>query len=233
MSEKSQLNANLGSVKTKGREFDPPCTHQYSQGLNRSNPPNTRHTGENWSPVAKKSQKRHLLEPPMEVPLTKGKVALVSPCDYARVNQYKWRAKKDGNVWYAFRDIPPNLSSTGRKKQQAMHRFILGPKPNELVDHENSDGLTNTRGNIRIATHAQNARNVRKPKHGVTSRYKGVSWHRTAKKYQATIRVKSKNIYLGLFDSDFLAAKRYDFAAKEYHGAFARLNFPISRGAAA
>ena len=42
----------------------------------------------------------------------------------------------------------------------------------------------------------------------------------------ARIGYDSKYIHLGVFTDPVKAAKAYDRAARRYHGAFARLNFP-------
>ena len=46
------------------------------------------------------------------------------------------------------------------------------------------------------------------------------------KMWKATITVKHKTIYLGLFDNKLDAALAYDIAARKYFGEFAKLNFP-------
>jgi hypothetical protein len=159
------------------------------------------------------------------IPLSRGLFAYVSAEDFERVNQFKWFARWENRTFYALRDLPRLPGQRFRSKEK-MHRFILGAKPGELVDHQDGDGLNNTRGNIRLATTGENNRNIRKPAHGLTSQYKGVSWHPKAKKYQATIRFERENYYLGLFLDPADAAWAYDRAARRLHGAFACCNFP-------
>ena len=43
-----------------------------------------------------------------------------------------------------------------------MHRLIMQPSPDMVVDHINGDGLDNKRENLRIVTHGQNIRNSSK-----------------------------------------------------------------------
>lgn len=59
-----------------------------------------------------------------------------------------------------------------------------------------------------------------------TSRFRGVSRCTKDGRWQARIRVKAGVCYLGRFVSEVEAAKRYDGAAREHHGALAVLNFP-------
>ncbi len=110
-----------------------------------------------------------------------------------------------------------------------MHRVVLawklGHSNFEQCDHENHDGIDNEEENLRPVTHAQNAQN-RNKQIDTTSKYKGVSWYKRDEKWRAQIRVDGKEIHLGLFDCEIMAARAYDTAAKLYFGEFACLNFP-------
>lgn len=94
----------------------------------------------------------------------------------------------------------------------------------EFVDHLDRDPLNNQRDNLRLASRSQNGanRNIRK---NSLSGYKGVSWHKTAKKWTAKLTLNGKLIHLGYFDDPIDAAKAYDQAAREYFGEFAVTNF--------
>jgi hypothetical protein len=104
-----------------------------------------------------------------------------------------------------------------------MHRAILEGAPQ--VDHIDGDGLNNQRSNLRPATQAQNMANSRKYSTN-TSGFKGVGWHKAAKKWRADITFDYKTRYLGLFPTAEDAARAYDSAAKSLFGVFACLNFP-------
>lgn len=104
-----------------------------------------------------------------------------------------------------------------------LHRAIMKAKPHELVDHINHDKLDNRKRNLRIATKAQNSQNSLICINN-KSGYKGVSWHKVAKKWAVYITIKGKSTYLGLFTDKKQAAMAYNISASEHFGEFAKLN---------
>lgn len=155
-----------------------------------------------------------------EIPLSRGKVALVSDIDYERVSQYKWCA--DGNG-YVVRMESYYVEGKRRRRKVLLHRFILQAPQHLQVDHINHDILDNRRANIRLVTHQQNRANSR-PKHNSSSRFKGVHWHKRDKKWCVTIRVDGIKHYLGTFDCEIEAARAYDEHACRLFGPTAYLN---------
>jgi hypothetical protein len=91
-----------------------------------------------------------------EIPLTQGKVAVVSDADFDRLSCHRWHAVKAGKTFYAAR-----RPSTGIVY---MHRAVLGVEGGRYisaVDHINHDGLDNRRENLRHVSVAENARSHR------------------------------------------------------------------------
>lgn len=106
-----------------------------------------------------------------------------------------------------------------------LHRLIVsravGEIPKGMVtDHIDGDGLNNRRGNLRLATRAQNSANA--APRGGASKYRGV--FKGKGKWCAQIAKGGVRISLGSFDTEEEAAAAYDETAKSLHGQFARLN---------
>lgn len=111
------------------------------------------------------------------------------------------------------------------EKRHQAHRVLLGvTDPKILVDHRNGDGLDCRRGNMRLATYAQNCANSRVRATSMTG-FKGVrSDSRRPGLWRAAIG-KRPTKYLGWFKTPEDAARAYDKAARERWGEFALCNF--------
>ncbi len=105
------------------------------------------------------------------------------------------------------------------------HRVIwammTGAWPEADIDHINGDRSDNRPANLRPATRAQNAIN-RKVCSRNSSGFKGVSFHKTDKKWQARIRLGGVRHFLGYFDTPEDAHEAYTRASIEMHGEFRR-----------
>lgn len=154
----------------------------------------------------------------VEIPLTRGMVALVDDEDAERVGAVKWYANPDGEPpscrWYAIRD----RWEGGRRVRERLHRIILDAPAGALVDHVNGDGLDNRRANLRLCSGSQNGANKRCSVG--RSGFRGVYPARA--RWYASIQHRS----LGTFADPVDAARAYDAAAQAIYGPFARLNFP-------
>lgn len=155
-----------------------------------------------------------------------GRVARIDDGDYELVTRYRWRVIESREA-----DRPvkgPYAMATfyeaRRRVDILMHTLITGWP---MVDHANGNGLDNQRSNLRPTTTAQNNHNQR-PRFGTSSRYKGVTWHKRARKWQASIKVDDRSHYLGLFASEEEAAAAYAAAALKIQGEYAY----VARGAA-
>jgi hypothetical protein len=149
--------------------------------------------------------------------LTQGKFAIVDAKNYEWLNQWKWYANKAPNTFYAQRK-----SKDG--KVILMHREILNIPKGMQTDHRNHNGLDNRECNIRLCNNAENQYN-QATQLNRTSIYKGVTWHKRAKRWYSRIKQNGKEIHIGCFGNEFEATKAYDVKALELFGEFAYTNF--------
>ncbi|KKN12808.1 hypothetical protein LCGC14_1012820 [marine sediment metagenome] len=158
-----------------------------------------------------------------QIPLTQGQFALVDDADYDGLSKYKWFAHKQhtGN-FYALRHSP---RENNKDYSIQMHRQILGlgREDKHQTDHKNHNTLDNQRNNLRVCTQSQNQRN-RQSFRNSSSIYKGVSWRKDNKKWEAHIVIEGKKIHLGFFLLESKAALTYNNAAEKYFEEFACLN---------
>lgn len=154
----------------------------------------------------------------VQIPLTRGYIALVDPCD-ADLAELTWGSLVNPHNVYATRKI-----QIGDKKiSLLLHRYIMERiigRPltrYEFVDHINHVGLDCRRSNLRMATPSQNVANSR----GKPTKLKGVGFSPNGKRFSARIKVNYKSIHLGYFATAEAAHAAYVEAARKYFGEFA------------
>lgn len=81
---------------------------------------------------------------PIQIPLTKGLVALIDQVDFDLVNQYTWRAVKYHRSYYA----RGTLKANHKNRSCSMHRLISKTKAGDVCHHRNRDTLDNRRCNL-------------------------------------------------------------------------------------
>jgi hypothetical protein len=150
-----------------------------------------------------------------EIPLTKGKIALVDDDDY------EW-LMAEGPWYYHSKGYATNGNDV------LMHRLVLGLTAGDgkQADHINRNKLDNRRCNLRLCDNSQNHANTGLRRDN-TSGYTGVCFNRHVKKYQAAIQVNGLSIYLGVFADPIDAAMAHDKAARRLFGEFAVTNFEL------
>lgn len=78
--------------------------------------------------------------------------------------------------------------------------YVYGKSPDNVIDHIDGNGTNNKINNLRSVTIFENCKNLKKYSNN-SSGVTGVSWHKKSGKWSAQIRIKGRDIYLGLFDS--------------------------------
>lgn len=81
-----------------------------------------------------------------------------------------------------------------------LHRYLINPPDDLVVDHINRNPLDNRRRNLRAVTKGENNRNAGTPRTN-TSGFKWVSFQKDAGKYRGRFTYHGKKYSAGLFDS--------------------------------
>ena len=109
-----------------------------------------------------------------------------------------------------------NLSRGSLRKNVYVHKlvalqFIKDNTYNKtlVIDHIDNDKLNNKLYNLQIITIRQN---LSKDKKNKTSKYTGVSFYKSTKKWRASIGINSKNKNLGYFKCEISASLAYQKA---------------------
>lgn len=143
--------------------------------------------------------------------------------------EYQYLLQDSGKLWCVSNNKDKTMYRIWyRVEKKYLHRWIIGAKKGEIVDHINGNPLDNRKCNLRIATAGQNAWNSVGHKDKLFSKYKGVSFFRykqykRSKPWTAIIMFKGKS-YKKYFRTEIEAAEQYNKWALELFGEFAVLN---------
>jgi len=156
------------------------------------------------------------------IPLTQGKEARVSDCDYGYLRRWSWYYGQQNG--YAMR-------VSANRKCILMHRVVAARKGiigrTREIDHRNLNKLDNQRHNLRPATTSQNRAYCKRRKNN-TSGFKGVCEEKRWNRWRAYIKIDGKQRHLGTFPKThagkIAAARAYNKAARSLFKQFAYLN---------
>lgn len=117
----------------------------------------------------------------------------------------------------------------GSISNQYVHRlmgqaFIQGYNQGLMIDHINHDKTDNSISNLRVVTSAQNSANRQKQSQAASSIYKGVSYDKGKKKYNARITINGQRQHIGDYQSEEAAAWAWNQVAANALGEYAYLN---------
>jgi len=128
--------------------------------------------------------------------------------------------------WYAHAEHGGHYVYSREKPHQKLHRLLLDATPSQLVDHENRNGLDNTRSNLRLVTPAQNCHNSG-PRRRARSAYKGVWLHRPTGLFGGCVKGPDGHRHsIGYYRTEEEAARAHDALAKMFRHEYAFLNLP-------
>jgi AP2 domain len=159
---------------------------------------------------------------PRLIPIGTKNWALVDEEDYEQLKNRKWYLSSRNYAVTKFQSNGPWIM---------MHRLIMGlnGSPMPWLDHRNGNTLDNRRINLRVCDGVGNAANRKKmlqanPDRVTSSQYKGVTFKKSIKRWNARIGSDSARKSLGCYATEEEAARAYNEAAKILYGEFAQLN---------
>jgi hypothetical protein len=100
-------------------------------------------------------------------------------------------------------------------KNVQLHRWIMKPTADMVVDHINGDTMDNRRCNLRVCTRSQNMMNSRKQRWNVYP-------HAKTGKWKVLVRANGKLHYGGLFNDRRYAQVMADMMVIDLHGDYAK-----------
>lgn len=92
-----------------------------------------------------------------------------------------------------------SIKGTAYKAHRLIWKMIYGDDP-EVIDHINRNGLDNRLSNLRSVSIEINGKNRKKNKNNVTG-HTGIFFIQSRNKYQSTISINKKRLFLGNFNS--------------------------------
>lgn len=152
--------------------------------------------------------------------LTKGFEAIVDDEDFERFNRFSWHAVFSPSGWYARRAVrTKKLSAT-----YFLHREILAPSSELVVDHINRNTLDNRRENLRAVSPSLNRMNSVKA--STKAGFKGAHWDRTRGMWRADLALGGERHKGPRRGTEEEAARDYDDLVRRLVGENGRYNFP-------
>lgn len=140
---------------------------------------------------------------------------LIDEEDYDKIKNYSWYINTSGYV-----AITPAFRGKTDNKENLLHRYLISPGKENVVDHINHNRLDNRKHNLRICNTMQNNQNsiIRMNN---TSDIIGIWYDNKNEKWASEIRVNKKKIWLGRYHNKKDAIVARLKAEKEYFGEFA------------
>lgn len=130
-----------------------------------------------------------------------------------------WCGLSAGNKIYA--------RGRNKGKEIQMHKLLLLTDGNNVVDHRDGNGLNNTSSNLRVATRADNVRNVRSARSDSKTGIRGVQYLPKNNNYVAKIQIGSERVRLGIFADKYEAGRAYTKACLQHFGIYSVVRTPI------
>jgi hypothetical protein len=147
-----------------------------------------------------------------EVQSERGDITLISKEDLDFFFTKDWHIDKK----YLCCDIQANYI----KKRYYLHRLLMKPPDDMLVDHINRDRRDNRRANLRICSKMENTQN----RGGNYNKILPKGVRRRKAGWEVRVMLRGKMNQIGMFTDLNAAINAYNYFALKFHGEFACLN---------
>lgn len=150
-----------------------------------------------------------------QIKLNNGKFVIIDDEDFAYLSRFSWHFNVD--------EVCMTLTDRqGNQRHFEMHKFLIKHPPATRVYYKNRNPLDCRKNNLEAMSINYGVHKNRKAKtwggRKTSSRFKGVSFSKSANKWMAYISGEKDRKYLGLFNSELEAAKEYNKVALEIFG---------------
>ena len=151
----------------------------------------------------------------------KGYEGLYQVSDKGRVKSFHYKSPKILKDRYSRGYLVVYLGNKKDYEYKYIHVIVaehfLGHKPEgykRVVDHIDSNKTNNNVNNLQIVSHRQNL-SLGYKKKKTSSKYTGVCWDKSRKKWLSNIHINGKHIFLGRYKNEYEAHLAYQKALKE------------------
>jgi hypothetical protein len=151
--------------------------------------------------------------------------AIIDDQDYKEVSKHRWFLSISGySAVCCIKIGRPAIRRKGKSKTKtiSMHRFLMNPLKNEMVEHLNLNRIDNRRGNLNVCSYSDFCKKTRKRKK-IQGDFIGVV--KQGRRWGSYIDYNGKELFLGCFATPLQAAFAYDNKAQSFFGKCANLNF--------
>lgn len=136
--------------------------------------------------------------------------------DLPRIEQHSWRVTEGST---GRKRVVTSIRKKERVITLTLGAFLMKPaRGKQVYPRRFNDGLDYRKENLLVCTLSERQRLLPKKRASTTSRYRGVSYSSTEKRWRAGIEVEGSSINLGNFLSEEAAAEAYNKAAREHFG---------------
>ena len=137
--------------------------------------------------------------------------------DFDRISKHTWRIRRRDDTKKL--SIMTSVRTPDGVRNLSLGKFLMNPPKGKLVYARRFiDGFDYRKENLIVCSIQERQTMIPKRRKDTSSKYRGVSYLKTAELWRAGITVNGSSMNLGDFKSEEAAARAYNTAAKKYFG---------------